>query len=137
MLNSLEEKINFIKALVYIATLDNGITGEEKEYISQITKLYGIPENRIDGIYDDIIKTKDLTSVLSLITDRKTKLLFINELIALCYADNKYSQKEREGIYTISKILKIEQPKVIAIENLMEKRIQIEKESKSVLEMED
>ncbi len=138
MFHSLNEKVSYVKALIYLATIDQeGISEEEKIYIATIAKAYGIPEENIESLYDDVINTKDLETILAGIEDRKHKLMLVNELIAISYADGHYLEEEHAGVMKICEILGVEESKLNEIEHLMIRRIELEKETVKVLEMEE
>jgi len=138
MFHSLAEKMSYVKALIYVATIDHeGFKEEEKVYIEQIAKVYGIPEENIASLCDEVANAKDLESILVGIDDRKHKLMLVNELMAICYADGQYQEEEKIGMIKICKILAIEESKLKEIEDLMLRRIEFEKEARIILEMED
>lgn len=140
MFHSLNEKLSYVRALIYVATLDQDhevINEEEKAYIATIAKAYDIPEEHIESLCEDVINAKDLETILVGIDDRKHKLMLVNELIAICYADGHYLEEERVGVMKICEILGVEESKLKEIEHLMLRRIELEKEVVEVLEMEE
>lgn len=138
MIDTNEEKISFVKALIYVATLDDsGVVDFERNYIASIAKAYGVNDNDIDKLYDEITNISCIDDVLSNIKDRKIKLLLLKELVALCFIDGNYDDKEKSGMIKICNLLNIEQSKLIEIETLIENLIQTEKQLVQALELED
>lgn len=130
-----KEKIAYLKALVYIATIDEEISEDEKEYLLKISNVYGLNQKQTENLIKAVInREEDLEDILSQILDRKTKLMLIYELIALCYADGKYSGAERVGIKNIAKILNIENEKIDVIEGLLNESIKLQKKINVALE---
>lgn len=135
MFHSVEEKISYVKALIYIATVDSKIQEEEKNYVDQIARMYGIPEDKVENLWEEVKDVNSVESVLIGIEDRRHKLMLINELVAICHADGQYSSVEKEGIRKIANHLGVEVTKLQEIEELMLNRIALEKETMKVLEM--
>lgn len=134
---SKEERIAYVKSMIYMATIDNEITDEEKSYVEEIAYRYGLNEEETNSIWKEIKNGMDIEEVLSQINSRPLKLMLIHELIALCYADNSYSKDENEGIEKICSILNIDSEKVQDIENLIIEQIELQKKIFKVLEMEE
>jgi uncharacterized tellurite resistance protein B-like protein len=130
-----KEKIAYLKALVYIATIDEEFCDSEKQYLLNISNMYGLNQEQSDDLIKAVIDRKEsLEDILSEITDRKTKLLLIYELVALCYADGNYSDIEKTGIINVAKILEIENDKVIVIEDLLNEGIKLQEKINVALE---
>nr|WP_253197484.1 TerB family tellurite resistance protein [Clostridium algidicarnis] len=130
-----KEKISYLKALVYIATIDEDLGDDEKQYLVNISNMYGLTEEQSEDLIKAVIdRTENLEEILSEITDRKTKLLLIYELIALCYADGNYSEIEKSGVINVSKILKIEEGKIKVIEDLLNESVKLQEKVNIALE---
>lgn len=130
-----KEKVSYVKALVSIATADERIEPEERQYFSQIGQLYGISDSEMEDIIDSVLNKKEsIEEILSSIGERGTKLLLIYELLALCYADNKYSIAEKNGMKNICRILGIEDEKLAALEGALEESIKIQEKINTILE---
>lgn len=135
LFNSVEEKVSYVEALIYISTLDEAISAEEKEYVMEIALRYGIPEEYIDSMWKNITETGDISKALQPIKERRLKLLLVNELIAICYADGRYSDKEQNGMKNICSILGVEEEKLREIEELMIENINLRMKTLKVLEL--
>jgi len=130
-----KEKIAYLKALVYIATIDEELDESEKQYLQNIANMYGLKEEQSEQLIRAVIERKEsLEDILSAIEDRKTKLLLIYELIALCYADGNYSDKEKAGIIGIGNALNVEASKISEIEDLMYESVRLQEKISMALE---
>lgn len=89
----------------------------------------------MDEIIESVINKKEsLEEVLSNIKNRQTKLVLLFELIALCYADGNYEEKEKDGMKEICKILNIEASKLEEIEKVMIENIKVQEKINTILE---
>ena len=133
-----EEKISYLKALMYIALADDSIEQSELEYFNQLGKLYGLSSNELDDIKKSVVeKNEPLESIVKGITERQTKLSLIYELLALCYVDNNYSAAEKNGMFEICSLLGVEIEKLKALEEIMEESVAIQKKVNVILERGD
>lgn len=132
------EKVSYLKALVYIATIDEELEENEKEYLLNISNIYGLDSVESEQLINTVLNREEtLEEILSEITDRKVKLLLLYELVALCYADGSYSDKEKFGILNISNILQVEKEKIDEIQSVMMESIELQKKINIVLEREE
>lgn len=132
------EKVSYLKALVYIATIDEELEENEKEYLLNISNIYGLNSTESEELINTVLNREEtLEEILSEITDRKVKLLLLYELVALCYADGSYSAKEKSGILNISNILQVEKEKIHEIQSVMMESIELQKKINIVLEREE
>lgn len=136
LFNSIEEKVAYVKALLYVASLDEKIDDSEKEAINTIGKLYDIPEEYYSDIWNSINKNSNIKKILEPIVKRNLKLMLINDLISLCYADGEYSDKEKKGVRNISLLLDVEKSKVDEFESIMEENLILKKKLFAALELE-
>ncbi|MGH4140870.1 TerB family tellurite resistance protein [Clostridium sp.] len=103
--------------MVYIATIDEEFDVREKQYILNIADMFGLNKEQSEELIVAIVDRKEnVEDILSGITERKTKLLLIYDLITLSYADENYCDREKAGIINIGKILNIESGKISEIE---------------------
>ena len=130
-----KEKISYLKALVYIATINEELDDSEKQFILNIANTYGLKPEQSEDLVKAVLDRKEkLEDILSVITERKTKLLLIYELIALCYADNNYSDKEKAGIIEIGSLLEVEKSKIFELENLLSESLKLQEKINIALE---
>ena len=129
------EKIAYLKALVFIATSDDKVDLSERKQFSQLGLIYGLTEKEVSQIADSVIKREEsLDDILSAITERSTKLLLMYDLLAICYADNKYSLAEKNAMRTVTNILGIESDKLTAMEDAMLESVALNKKINTILE---
>lgn len=129
------QKIAYVKALMYIAAADENVDETERQQFTQLGDLYGLTDSEISQIADSVIKKEEsLKSILGNITDRSTQLLLMYDLMAICYADNNYSLAEKNNMRTITRIMGIEEAKLIEMESVMEESVTLHKKINSILE---
>lgn len=129
------EKIAYLKALIYIATVDDTIDESEREKFSQLGHIYGLNEDEINSIADSVInKSETLEEILGNISTRQTKLLLVYDLLAICYADGCYSLAEKNAMRSIVNMLHIEEEKLIALEEVIEESTVLNKKLETILE---
>lgn len=129
-----KEKLAYLKALLYIATIDEDFDSEEEEHVINIGNIYGISKDSINELISSIENRKEsLEDILSEIKERKSKLSLLYELIYLCYVDGNYSDKEKLGIKNITKTLNIEDEKIEEIESLVKENFELQQKINLVL----
>lgn len=129
-----KEKLAYLKALLYIATIDEDFDSKEEQYIINIGNIYGISEGSINELISSIENRKEsLEDILLEIKERKSKLSLLYELIYLCYVDGDYSDKEKLGIKNVTNVLNIEDKKVEEIESLVKENFELQQKINLVL----
>ena len=129
-----KEKLAYLKALLYIATIDEEFDSKEEQHIINIGNIYGISEGSINELISSIENRKEsLEDILLEIKERKSKLSLLYELIYLCYVDGDYSDKEKLGIKNITKTLNIEDEKIEEIESLVKENFELQQKINLVL----
>ena len=104
----MEQSIQYLKAIMYIASADNSVSEEEFEYFLGIAVSNGLTEEDADSIRTEIeSNTLSLSEILKEITDEKTKKKLIHDLLLICLADGDYSVAEQNGIKDICGLLEI------------------------------
>ena len=130
-----EERVAYVEALMYIATVDETINEEELNYFDQVGQLYCIESKELDSIKKNIInKEKSIEDILKPIKNRSTKLSLLYELVALCYVDESYDVLEKHGMKRICAILDVEEEKLQEIENVILENIELQKKIYTILE---
>ena len=130
-----EERVAYVEALMYIATIDEKVEEKELEYFSQVIQMYGIASDEIEAIKKSILsKEKTLEEILAPISNRKIKLALVYELLALCYVDGSYDFIEKNGMMKICNILGIEESKLRELENVILENIELQKKINIILE---
>ena len=129
-----KEKLAYLKALLYISTIDEDFDSKEEQHIINIGNIYGISEDSINELISSIENRKEsLEDILLEIKERKSKLSLLYELIYLCYVDGDYSDKEKLGIKNVTKTLNIEDEKVEEIEYLVKENFELQQKINLVL----
>lgn len=91
-----QERVSYLEALMFMATIDEKVEEHELEHFNQVGAMYGISIDEIESIKKSILKKdKTIEQILSPIESRETKLVLIYELLALCYADGSYNLAEK------------------------------------------
>lgn len=130
-----QEKVAYLKALIYIAIADDTIEEGERKYFKQLGTLYSLCEDDITEIEESVIERKEsIEDILKEITERSTKLILLYELLALCYADNSYTLAEKNSMKDICRMMGIEDSKLIELENVMEENLLLQKKINIILE---
>lgn len=133
-----EERIPYLKALLFIALADDKVDESEMAYFRRVGDLYGLSESELDDIRISVVEKKEsIETIVKGITQRQTKLSLVYELLALCYADNNYSLAERSGLQDVCRLLDIEDEKLKALEEVMDENVALQKKINKVLERGD
>ncbi len=130
---SRDEKIAFFQAFVRAAKADGDFDEKEKDFIMDLTKIYGMQESDKDEIlkaYTD----EELVNKVKKIKDRRVALELIKELCVLCHADSELSDKETLFIGRIGEAMGVEPKKVEQISNWIIDRIIWLEEEKLIFE---
>lgn len=129
-----EEKIAYLKLLIYVANSDSEFSEEELGYINNLCQLYELSEKDIIKLKDDVAsKNESIEDLCTKIQNDYTKRCLIWELLALSYIDNNYSQDEKESIFKISKYLNIDDSVLYKMENLMNENFNLQVKIQEVL----
>lgn len=130
-----EEKIPYIKTLMYIALADDTIDESEMEYFEQIASIYGLSDDELNAIKESTIKRNEaIEDIVAGITERETKLTLLYELLALCYVDDNYSIVEKQGMKRICQLMEIEASKLEELENVMVESKLLQEKINKILE---
>jgi len=106
-----EEKKSFISLLEYLSLVDGEITAEESKYIYSVAK-----EIDVDYTPSNSIDENTLDAILGSFQSNLSKNVVLIELVNIAFADQNYSEKEREGVLKIAKIMSIPDEKLIEME---------------------
>ena len=133
-----QERVSYLEALMYVATLDEKVEADELEHFNQVGMMYGLENKEIEAIKKSIMKKeKTLEAILSPIESRKVKLSLIYELLGLCYADGTYNLAEKNGMINICMIMGIEAEKLSELEMAMEESLILQRRIYAILESEE
>jgi len=128
-----EQRIVFIKVLARLANADGSLDDNEKDFICQVAKAYGVSENRIAEVInfssdDDIVK--DVASI----TDRAVALELIKEMCILAHSDSNLSEAETLLIGRVGQAMGVELEKIEQISQWVLARVIWEEEGLLIFE---
>lgn len=128
------EKIAYLKLLIYVANSDSKYSEDELEYVNNLANLYELSESDKQKLREDLdSKNESIEDLCKVITNDFTKRCLIWELLALSYIDSECSQEEKESILMISKFLSINESVVHKMENLMNENFNLQVKIQEVL----
>ena len=106
-----EQRIAFMKALARLANADGKLDDDEKEFIREAAKIYGVPEGRLEEILkqgsDD-----EVVEAVKIIDNRRAALELVKEMCVLAHADDELSDNEILLIGRIGQAMGIEPKKI-------------------------
>lgn len=105
------DKLAYIEALIMIASVEDGITQQKKDFIKMQSDLLSI------DIAPLLEKVSDISDFKSKSMSRTTKMSIVRDSISFAYIDGRYSQAEQESVYKIAEALAIDKSDVDAMEN--------------------
>jgi len=113
----MEQKIEYLRTLMYIASVDDTVTDDEYACFTRIAIGNGLTEDVAACIKAEIESgEKDISSALSELTDNKAKKQLIRDLLSICYADGSYSIPEQSGIREICNVIGVENKQLKQLE---------------------
>jgi uncharacterized tellurite resistance protein B-like protein len=83
---------------VNLANADNELCKEEIEYLQSFSSAFGIK-------YDLNKEIHDFDDSLTLFSDRKSKVILLQELLKLSYKDGHFGKEEQDKVFMISQKL--------------------------------
>lgn len=128
-----EQRIVFMKALARLANADGKLDEDEKEFIKEAAKIYGISENRAaevlrQGSDDEIVEA------VKIIDERKAALELIKEMCILAHADDELSDSEILLIGRVGQAMGVELEKIEQISQWVIDRLIWLEEGKIIFE---
>jgi len=91
---------------VNLANADNDLCKEEVEYLVSFSSAFGIEYN-LDK------EAIDINDSLAVFTDRKSKIILLQELIKLSYKDGHFGKEEQESVFMIAQKIGLNNPELI------------------------
>lgn len=131
-----KEKELFIKALIYIATIDDELDEAEKAFFVEAGGKLGLTESDINKIYEEMtFGTEELGQILAGIESAEVKNSLLSTLIDICYIDGKYSEIEKAGMAEICNMLDVDSKvlKKIEMEHWSEEGKQVLRKGMDIL----
>jgi len=80
---------------VNLANADNNLAKEELDYLKNFSSDFGI-------VYDLDKKSINVDDVITVFTDRKSKVILLQQLIKLSYKDGHFGKEEQEQVFMIA-----------------------------------
>lgn len=128
-----EQRIAFMKALARLANADGKLDDDEKEFIREAAKIYGVPEGRLEEILkqgsDD-----EVVEAVKIIDNRRAALELVKEMCVLAHADDELSDNEILLIGRIGQAMGIEPKKIEQISQWVIDRLIWVEEGKIIFE---
>ena len=126
-----ESRLNFILGCIRVSKCNDRFHEKERNFIMKSSLALGLNEKsgeRIDKAMLNEFERMDLV-----FSTKKQKILFIKEMIDLCYYDGHYDSVEKEEISIISKSLNILESTVTEIEQWILSGIEWNKKGEKIL----
>ena len=128
-----DQRIAFMKALARLANADGKLEDDEKEFIREAAKIYGVPEGRLEEILkqgtDD-----EVVEAVKIIDDRRAALELVKEMCILAHADDELSDSETLLIGRIGQAMGVELEKIEQISQWVIDRLIWVEEGKIIFE---
>jgi len=98
------DRLPFLKALAYIAAVDDSVTINEKQMVADYTEAWDLDEDaqgEVQSILDAQFSVS-LDNLAAEFSETGTRFLLMQELMRLSYADGTYGNAERKEIAAIA-----------------------------------
>lgn len=130
-----QEKLAYLKALMYITLSDDKVDDDEIQYFDRIGTAYGLSVYQVNDLKKSVMNREEtIEEILSCIVNRSTKLTLLYDLLAMCYANGNYSLVEKQGLKNICEIMHIETSKLNELESAMEEQVALQAKINNILE---
>jgi len=130
----MEQNLQYLRALMYIASVDNTISDDELVCFTKIAMNNGLSESEVCEIKSEIeCGNGDLSIILAEISDEKTKKKLLHDLLVICLADDNYSVAEQSGMRDICCVFGVSEKKLAQLEREAKMTHSVKKASGSVL----
>ena len=99
------DQLPFLKALAHIAAIDNSVSVNEKEMVVNYADAWDLSESdrsEVRGILESG-SSLSLDALVGAFSESGTRLLLVEELVRLAYADGTYGDAEREEVASIAR----------------------------------
>ena len=119
-----QERVPYLKMLLYIAAADDNIDNKELDYFVEAALSSGLSHADVLKIKESAIQKEDsLEEIASGITEENTKRELLCDLLTLCYLDKSYSLLEQVGMRAICEVLEVDEERLVELENEAEESI--------------
>ena len=122
-----DQKVVFLKIFAALTAADGHVDDDEKTFVNDMARFYGIPQNRVNEIWKPT-SIDALEKEAGAIQNRKAALLLIKEMCMLAHADDDLSDAEILLIGRIGEALGVSLEKIQEISNrVIDRLIWLEK----------
>ena len=105
MLTHEQQQVLFDLA-VNLANADNNLAKEELDYLKSFSSDFGI-------VYDLDKKSINVDDAITVFTDRKSKIILLQQLIKLSYKDGHFAKEEQEQVFMVAQKIGLNDPELI------------------------
>lgn len=116
-----QEKITFVRALIFLIKADGRVDDRERECIHEIVEIYGVG-NKMAAINAPMGEDVLLPEIANTIKDRRKALALIRELLTMAHVDDELGDEEVNFVEKVAAGLNIEPEKVLEINELVLER---------------
>ena len=116
-----QEKITFVRALIFLIKADGRVDDRERECIHEIVEIYGVG-NKMAAINAPMGEDVLLPEIANTIKDRRKALALIRELLTMAHVDDELGDEEVNFVEKVAAGLNIEPEKVLEINELILER---------------
>lgn len=127
------QRLAFLKAFSHLARADGAFTEDEKKFILDTARLFGIHDDKRAEIIEPY-SDEEIIKEVKQITDRRAALELIKELCVLAHSDDSVSDTETLLIGHIGQAMGVEPEKIQQISNWVIDRIIWLEEAKLIFE---
>ena len=128
-----KQKLAFMRAFVYLARADGAFDEDEKLFIADLSKLYGLKKKSLPEIMKPRTD-KEIVKEVKVIKDKRAKLELIKEMCMLAHIDSNFSEIEIRLIGSVGKAMGVKLEKIEQISNWIIDRIIWLEEEKLIFE---
>lgn len=116
-----QEKITFVRALIFLIKADGRVDDRERECIHEIVEIYGIG-NKMAAINAPMGEDVLLPEIANTVKDRHKALALIRELLTIAHVDDELGDEEVNFVEKVAAKLNVEPEKVLEINELILER---------------
>ena len=106
-----DQRIAFMRALARLANADGKLDDDEKAFISEVAKVYGVSESRLEEILNQG-SDDEIVEAVKIIDNRKAALELVKEMCILAHADDELSDSETLLIGRVGQAMGVELEKI-------------------------
>jgi len=132
---SADEKRTFVESFCCMVYADGNVAKEEIEFLKNIGKLYGVPEQEIVTILKSMKKEAVMERVKT-ITERTKALHLVKELCYLANSDTGLDDREIDFIIDVAEAINIDSEKLKQINKWVLDKIVLQKTGEIIMETE-